>query len=209
VVQNYSMAVYRGKLHVGTWPEGTVFRLEENGEWTNTGRLGDELEVMGMSVHNGKLYAGTLPLAQVYRYDGDDNWTCTGQIDTTPDVKYRRAWSTSVYDGKLFFGTLPAGRVVSLETGRSATHDHELASGWKHVAAIRNGNVLELYVDGQRVARSSSFNPSDFDLSNDQPLTIGFGSHDYFHGKICDVRMYRRALKPEEVRELASAQSIT
>ena len=200
--QNYSMAVYRGKLHVGTWPEGTVFRLEENGEWTSTGRLGDELEVMGMSVHNGKLYAGTLPLAQVYRYDGDDNWTCAGQIDTTPDVKYRRAWSTSVYDGKLFFGTLPAGRVVSLETGRSATDDYELASGWKHIAAIRNGNALELYVDGQQVARSSSFDPSDFDLSNDQPITIGFGAHDYFHGKICDVRMYRRALKPEEVREL-------
>ena len=37
------------------------------GDDADAGRLGAELEVMGMAVYNGKLYAGTLPLAQVYR----------------------------------------------------------------------------------------------------------------------------------------------
>jgi len=67
----------------------------------------------------------------LYRYDGDGRWTCTGQLDATPEVKYRRAWSTAVYDGKLYFGTLPAGGVMSLEAGRSATLDSALAPGWR------------------------------------------------------------------------------
>jgi hypothetical protein len=201
--QNYSMAVYQGHLHLGTWPKGEVYRLEENGEWTNTGRLGDEKEVMGMAVYNGKLYAGTLPLAQVYRYDGDGNWTCTGQIDKTPKLRYRRAWSTAVFQGKLFYGTLPTGHVLCLESGRSATHDHALGPGWKHIAAIRNGNVLELFIDGEQVATSSTFNSGDYDLSNDQPITIGKGAHDFFHGRISDVRLYRRALQGEELKTRA------
>ena len=101
-------------MAVGTWPEARVFRWNQQDEWIDMGRLGEELEVMGMAVYNGKLYAGTLPLGQVYRYDGKGRWTCTGQVDRTPDVKYRRAWSTAVYNGKLSFGTLPAGRVMSL-----------------------------------------------------------------------------------------------
>ena len=72
----------------------------------------------------------------------------TGQLDTTPDVRYRRAWSMAVYKGKLFCGTLPSGHVFSLEAGKNVTHDHELAAGWKHLAAVRDGRKLKLYVDG-------------------------------------------------------------
>ena len=202
VSQTYSMAVYEGQLYVGTWPEGSVFRWETDGTWTNTGRLGSELEVMGMAVYNGKLYAGTLPLAQVYRYDGDGEWICTGQLDTTPDVKYRRAWSTAVFQGKLYYGTLPSGRVYSLEAGKSVTYDRALAPGWRHLAAVRAGGSLKLTIDGEAAGISSSFDPSDYRLSNEQPLKIGFGTHDYFHGSLSDLRLYRRALSDGEIREL-------
>ena len=74
---------------------------------------------MGMMVYNGKLYAGTLPTGSVYRYDGEGEWVSTGQLDTTPDVKYRRAWTMAVYQGRLFCGTLPSGNVLSLEAGRT------------------------------------------------------------------------------------------
>ena len=55
---------------MGTWRSGRVYRFEDVGRWTDVGRLGEELEVMGMLVHNGRLIAGTLPLAEVYEYDG-------------------------------------------------------------------------------------------------------------------------------------------
>ena len=175
--QTYSFEVHAGELFVGTWPNGQVFRLDRGERWVPAGRLGEEKEVMGMAVHNGKLYAGTLPLAEVYRLDDGTRWTRTGRLDLTPDVRYRRAWSMAVFDGRLFCGTLPSGRVHALEVGQSVTLDRALAPGWKHLAAVREGGRLSLFVDGTRVASSSSAsNASPLDLTNQEPLRIGFGA---------------------------------
>lgn len=201
--QVYSFAVYEGRLYACTWPTGSVFRYEPRGnQWTHAGRLGEEKEVMGVSVYNGKLYAGTLPLAEVYRYDGDARWTSTGRLDATPDVRYRRVWSMAVCGGRLYAGTLPSGHVYSIEAGKCATHDRELAPGWRHVAAVRLGGLLKLYVDGRCVARSSQFRPEDYDLTNRAPLRIGFGQHDCFRGAMRDLRLYHRALTDEEIAAL-------
>ena len=199
--QTYSFAVHRGRLCVGTWPSGKVFRL--NGErWDDLGRLGSELEVMGMLVHNGQLYAGTLPLAEVYRYDGDQTWTRTGQLDRTPDVKYRRAWTMAQSKGRLFCSTLPSGRVHALEAGPCVTHDRELPAGWHHVAAVKHGGRLQLYVDGKLVAGSAGFDPARFDLTADVPLLLGAGAGDNFRGGLADVRLYSRALSAQEIAGL-------
>jgi len=113
-------------------------------------------------------------------------------------------WSMAVYQGKLFAGTLPSGRVLSLEAGRCVTYDRELPSGWRHIAAVKAGGLLKLYVDGRCVAGSSPFDPADYDLSTKSPLRIGFGQHDYFNGRMRDLRLYRRALGKEEIRLLAT-----
>lgn len=205
--QVYSFAVYQGRPHVCTWPNGSVFVYDPpQNQWTNVGRLGQEKEVMGVAVYNGKLYAGTLPLGAVFRYDGPGQWTLTGQLDTTPDVTYRRVWSMTVFQGQLFAGTLPSGHVFSLEAGKCVTLDRELAPGWRHIAAVKAGGLLKLYVDGQCAAQSSRFNPAEYDLSSPSPLRIGFGQHDYFNGRMKDLRLYRRALGEAEIRSLASDQ---
>ena len=200
--QVYSAAVYQGDVHVGTWPTGCVYRFGGPQDWTNTGRLGDEQEVMGMAVYNGKLYAGTLPRAEVYRYDGHDEWVSTGQLDTTPDVRYRRAWSMAVFRGKLFCGVLPSGHVFSLEAGKSVTYDRELAPGWHHLAAVKRGGRLGLYVDGKHVADSSPFDPERFNLDVPTSLKIGFGQHDYFYGRMKGLRLYNHALTGPQILEL-------
>lgn len=204
VTQTYSFMSYRGELYIGAWPSGCVYRFDGQMGWENVGRLGEELEVMGMATYNGKLYAGTLPLAQVYRFDGDGQWTLTGRVDTTPDVKYRRAWTMAVYQGKLFCGTLPSGHVMSLEAGKCATHDRSLEPGRRHVAAVRRGDRLHLFVDGVSVASSTPFDPAGFDLNTTVPMTIGLGMHDYFTGGLKDLRIYRRALSDREVTALVS-----
>ena len=204
--QVYTNAVYQGRLHVGTWPTGSVFRFDGPQKWAHRGRLGEEKEVMAMAVYNGQLYAGTLPLAEVFRYDGGTHWTSTGQLDTTPEVKYRRAWSMAVFGGRLYCGTLPSGRVYSLEAGKCVTHDRALEPGWRHVAAVKSGGRLVLYVDGRQVATSTAFNPADYDLSNRVPLKIGFGPHDYLNGRLRDLRVYGRTLSETEIRELAGSR---
>jgi len=202
VTQVYSFASYDGKVYTGTWPEAKVFRDDGDVNWTDVGRLGDELEVMAMSVYNGKLYAGTLPLAQVYRYEGDGEWTLTGRLDHTPDVKYRRVWSMAIFQGKLFAGTLPSGHVYAYEAGQNVTHDVALASGWRHLVAVRQDNRLALYVDGQAVGQAPETSVDVYDLTQQQPLRIGAGPQDFFSGRMSDVRLYNRGLSPTEVTEL-------
>ena len=204
--QTYGFAVHRGGLYVSEWPKARVFRYAGGSKWDDVGKLGQELEAMPLLVYNGKMYGGTLPLAEVYRYDADMNWTKIGCVDKTPDVKYRRAWSMAVFQGRLFVGTLPAGRVLSIEAGRNATWDRELIAGWHHVAAIRGRDRLQLYVDGKLASESAPFAAETYDLTNQQPLRIGLGAQDYFRGDMADVRLYRGALSPEQVRELSRLQ---
>jgi hypothetical protein len=91
-----------------------------------------------------------------------------------------------------------------MEAGRGVGYDHDIGSGWKHVAAVREGKVLKLYLDGKLVGTSREFDPAEYNLSTDQPLRIGMGPSDSFHGKMKDVRAYRRGLSAEEVAGLAA-----
>jgi hypothetical protein len=202
--QTYSFAVLNGDLHVGTWPTGKVYRYAGPQKWIDEGRLGEELEVMGMAAYNGKLYAGTLPLADVYRFDDGTAWTKIGNVDPTPNVKYRRAWSMAVHAGRLYCGTLPSGNVLSIEAGKSATCGSELSAGWHHVAAVKGKDRLRIYVDGKQAAESTTFNPADFDLSNNEPLKIGNGPTDYFNGILQNLRIYRRAFDDAEIEKLSA-----
>jgi hypothetical protein len=210
--QTYSLAVHAGRLYVGTWRSGRVYRMDETADsdgratfaWTDVGRLGEELEVMGMLVHNGRLIAGTLPLAEVYEFDGQAAWRRLARLDLTPDVKYRRAWTMAEFQGKLFTSVLPSGRVFAHEVGKNVTSDRELTAGWRHVAAVKSAGRLELFVDGRSVARSESFNPDEFNLTSDQPIRLGLGANDYFRGRLSDMRIYRGALDAADIARLAA-----
>jgi hypothetical protein len=202
--QTYSFAVYRGEMYVGTWATGKVFRYGGETNWIDCGRLGQELEVMGMMVHNGSLYAGSLPLAEVYRYDTQQNWNRLVQLDQTPDVKYRRAWTMAQYRGRLYCGTLPSGRVWSFAAGANVTHDRELKPGWHHLVAERRADRLRLHLDGRQIAESTAFDPAQFDLTTELPLKLGAGSTDFLKGRLYDVKLFRGALTAREIADLAS-----
>ncbi|MFG0263473.1 MAG: LamG domain-containing protein [Novipirellula sp. JB048] len=201
--QTYGFAVHRGELYVSEWPHAKVYRFAGPKDWVFAGRAGQEKETMPLAVYNGKMYVGTLPSGEVYRFDEGSTWTQVGRLDLTPDVRYRRVWSMAVFQGRLFAGTLPSGRVHSIEVGKNVTHDTALRPGWRHIVAVKGAQRLRLFVDGKLVASSSSFDPADFDLTNDEPLKIGFGAHDYFNGRLRDLRIYNRALTPQEIADLA------
>ncbi len=196
--------MYEGRLYVGTWRSGRVYRFEDINRWTDVGRLGEELEVMGMLVHNGQLLAGSLPLAEIYRYDGGQRWQQLARLDHTPDVTYRRAWTMAEFDGRVFTSTLPSGRVFAHHSGVSAMSGRALPAGWHHVAAVKSAGTLRLLLDGMQIASSNEFDPADYDLNVDVPLRIGLGSNDYFCGRMADVRIYDRALSTAEIGRLAS-----
>ena len=207
--QLYSIETYGGRLHVGTWPTGLVFRAEDldadgDAAWVSVGRLGDETEIMNLQAYNGKLYGGTLPHAQLYRHDGDGDWRRIATLDETPDVRYRRAASMVVYGGELYVGTLPSARVHSLRAGAVATLDRSLDPGWHHLAGVRHAGEVTLYVDGVPVATAASAAlAGPLDAGPDRPLVLGGGPRADFDGELADVRLWDRALEPAEIARLA------
>ena len=202
--QTYCAVTYRGEMHVGTWPTCEVWRYGGGEQWTNLGRLGYEMEIMATALYNGKCYFGTLPMANVFRMDAG-RFTYMGNLDNHPDYCLRRVWSMAVHGGRLYAGTLPSGRVCSRQFGRMATRDHTLPAGWRHVAAVRQGGQLKLYLDGEPVSTSASFGAGEFDLSNDAPLRIGHGVGHVLNGALRDVRLYGRGLSAEQVKEMGLA----
>lgn len=192
----------------------------------------DGTEVNSLVVYNGKLYGGSIPRAEVCRYDGEPEWTSLRRFYSPPNWtpvpprenggeptreelnEWTRVTSLTTYRGRLFASIgnctssvqdSPAdvrGTVHSVEAGKCVSFDDELAPGWRHIAAVRESDGLSLYIDGDLVAKSTPFEPSDYNLSTDQPLRIGMGQVDSFHGKIRDVRAYNRPLHLNEVREL-------
>jgi len=207
--QLYSIETYGGRLHIGTWPTGLVFRaadLDAPGDatWEPIGRLGDETEIMNLQAYNGVLYGGTLPHAQLYRYEADGDWRLLATLDETPDVLYRRAASMVLFGGRLFVGTLPTGRVHSMAAGAVASLDRRLPPGWHHLAGVRRGTRVSLYVDGAPVAEATDEGlDGTLDAGPDIPLTIGAGPRAGFEGELADVRAWSRALDPGEIGALA------
>jgi hypothetical protein len=53
------------------------------------------------------------------------------------------------------------------------------------------------------VSESSAFEPGDYDLTNSQPLHIGFGAQDHYRGQLAHVRLYRGALTAAEIQALS------
>ncbi len=205
--QNYGAATVRGELYVGTWPGAEVFRYAGDNNWKGLGRVGYEMEIMAMTMYNGKLYIGSLPMAHAWRMDeaGDDRqFDVIANLDETP-VKLRRLWSMAVHDGRLYAGTLPGGRVFAFEAGKMVTWDRRFPGGWHHLAAVKGGDSLKLYVDGVLQASSTPFQPGDFNLGNTCPLTIGFGPDTHFAGLMSDVRLYRGGLDHGLIGELCGA----
>jgi len=188
-----SLAVYNGKFYGGSLPRAEVCRYDGGSRWTS-----------------------------LKRFFSPPGWTPLPPASppSTPDRRKRvnqwtRLTGLTVYDGKLHasIGSCTSsildapcdvrGRVFRMEAGKCVSYDDDLGPGWKHITAVKQQGQLRLYVSGKLVATSSCFDPADDDISNDQPLKIGFGEMDYFSGKIKEVRLYRTALSDSEVKILS------
>ena len=228
ITQIHSMEAYRGQLHLGTWPQGYVLRQAPNGTWTNTGRLGLPVgkpeinEINDLCVHNGKLYAGVIPQAEVYRYEADGRWTLLKSLGRQPNLSrtvtasWSRVTAMTSFQGKLYAGTGSCegmsddqdpddtlGRVYEIQAGHVVSHERDIGNNWTHLAAVRRGSELKLFTNGVLSVTSHAPDQRVFDLSNSEPLLIGFGAQTYFSGALSDLRLYGKALTDADVRRLA------
>jgi hypothetical protein len=185
-------------------------------------------EVNDLQVYNGMMYAGVIPKAEVYRFDGyasvhrfmSPKWTLLRSLltDRTYNPGDVHTWSRvtamAEFGGRLFQGTSTcfgryepgnppeSGRVSAMEAGKSASFDDDLGGSWRHVAAVRDKNVVRLYIDGRLISSSTAFADADYDISNRSSLIIGFGANGFLSGTLDDIRLYRGALDANQVLDL-------
>ncbi|MCC6127372.1 MAG: LamG domain-containing protein [Pirellulales bacterium] len=235
VSQIHSIDAYRGLMYIGTWPQGYALRYDGGEKWAIDGRLGAPFkegerevnEINDLTVHNGKLYAGAIPHAEVYRYEDNAKWTLLKSLahntpydSTIADTWYRVTVMAS-YRGILYAGTGSVygmsedrdpdgtlGRVYSIRAGQVVSHERDIGGGWTHLAAVRKGKALRLYVNGELSASCTASEDRIFDLTNAEPLKIGFGAQNYFTGAMSDLRLYGRALEADEVRQIREISSL-
>ncbi|MDP2324561.1 MAG: hypothetical protein Q8N51_11085, partial [Gammaproteobacteria bacterium] len=153
-----SLTVYNGKLYAGSIPRAEVYRYEGGTEWTRMARFFAP--------------AGWEPVPAIGPGDRSDPKNTLAQ--------WTRVTSLTVHRGKLFAGIgsctsaladAPAdvrGRVFAMQAGQCVSYDQDIGPGWKHVAAVRKRNQLELYVNGKPAVVSPTFQPEDYDLSNEE-----------------------------------------
>jgi hypothetical protein len=76
---------------------------------------------------------------------------------------------------------------------------------WHHIGLVWDKSYRYLYVDGAEVARDTS--TLSYTMPCDGGLHLGAGktleTGSFFSGLIDDVRIYRRALGAEEIKDLA------
>jgi hypothetical protein len=75
-------------------------------------------------------------------------------------------------------------------------------NNWHYISGTWDGVNLKLYVDGNLDASSTPSTTLTFPSINTQIGRWGGGSSQYFNGLIDDVRIYNRALSPEEIARL-------
>ncbi|MCM8534312.1 MAG: FecR domain-containing protein [Lentisphaeraceae bacterium] len=76
---------------------------------------------------------------------------------------------------------------------------------WIHVAAVYDGKAMILYLDGKEISREAK--TGNINRNGSKPVWIGGNPGDPtsrpFAGEIDDLRIFRKALTPVQIRELA------
>jgi hypothetical protein len=204
--------VYNGQLYGGTIPRAEVFRFNP------AAQRGVPIPPPSPESKPQRRVRRPAPPPE----PGSPAWTSVRRFLEPAGYEFRnpnewaRVTSLTTFQGKLFasLGSCTSSRldapcdfrgtVWSMEAGRNVSYDRDLGPGWKHLAAVRRGDRLELYVNGRLAGTSTAFPPADYDLTTESPLRIGFGEVDYFSGKIREVRLFGRALPPNGIAGLAA-----
>lgn len=105
---------------------------------------------------------------------------------------------------------LPQNREIGIATPSGLVKTGE----WTHVAGVRQGGNLLVYVNGELAATSAKFDGSAMNVTNrDAPPFVGFdkgvAANRDWNGSLEDLRIYRHALDPFDVRRLYQLPSDT
>jgi len=119
-----------------------------------------------------------------------------------------KATSTDWRYANYRLGCLEDTRVIFVIGNEVASYNNidsnvALGNNWKHIAAVANGSLMSLYINGSL----DKSQPQTVSLApNSATLRIGFVNggvlNNHFNGTIDEVRIYNKALSSEEISAL-------
>ena len=173
------------------------------GEWVGSGsvtgtvgRMGGALEFDG---HASGVAISAATLLDLNTNFSLSAWVCPDSGGTNPVqviVAQGSAWGLVLNQGR------PEFRFSAASTGVVACATTVPARAWTHLIAAREGDVISLFVDGDRM--SSNQVPGSLQGAS-AVWGLGYNpalASQYFNGVLDDVRLYQRALSSGEIREL-------
>ena len=133
-------------------------------------------------------------------------WIKANDISDYPYIISKGDWGSSsggyhfqIYpDGKVNVGTSQAGAYQETRSGSGVIVTGE----WIHLVATKSGDRVRIYKNGMETSYSligNHVDPAGFDRN--LYIAIYGGTSNKFDGVIDEVRVYNRALTPEEVQE--------
>lgn len=129
--------------------------------------------------------------------------------DTFGNEAGYRGWLFNICDTCLGGGGIGIEtRTPGIDTNARYPKSNFVIGRWYHIAAVRQSNVLYLYIDG--VLRVTVAEASPTDLSNGADLEFGSlssGSRQDFDGALDEITFHNRALSASEIGELSSFDS--
>ena len=203
IVKDYSPYGNNGMNHGATWTTGIL-----NGAYYFDGDF-DYIAVSdgGPGYFNGTSFPGTL--------GGDGSWPeITVELwiylsENQNNVRFVAklpSFEMGLSSGTantLFAGVWTQNGTDFTEIGyrgySSIKSNTSLSSGtWNHVAFTYNAAGLTLYLNGSVVGFTDR-PMGNIHCSSGEPLYLGW--FDYFHGKMDELRLYPRALSPEQIKQ--------
>jgi hypothetical protein len=171
----------------GKWRPGSI----QNAQW-KTGRWGTALAFQGKGTSLLTISTQGMPEFKAMTVEA---WVCPAERDAFQGVvDWPHRFSLRINDhreGNRFACFLPLAD-GSLEPRASGPVAQ--VNVWQHVAAVWDGDFLQLWVNGQLQGEAERCGP--LLLATDGPIIVGRG----LNGMICGLRLYNRALAEEEIR---------
>ncbi len=131
-----------------------------------------------------------------------------GQIVAKYNWRKDKGFHLYIEDGYAGF----SGRDGNYEYVKTEANSHKINDGkWHHVVGVCNRNIWQVWVDGVMVAETNSLH-SSVNINSNDPLTIGYyyqgngeGEHQYFEGKIDNIKIYNNGLSADKIKTLYSS----
>ncbi len=131
-------------------------------------------------------------------------------VSRTADPEYDAGWEVRLHEGRVQVNLVKRwlDDAIRVET------ESQLAAGeWRHVIATYDGSRVAagvaVFIDGERVPLRVLLDELNQSFDSKEPLRVGGrGVGERFRGRIDDVRVYARALTPDDARIIATDDTL-